>query len=395
MELLTVYTVVFCAAWTLLIIGFMWAAKGVPSLDEELKPLGVAAETWPSLSIIVPACNEAEHIESAIQSILAQDYPDLEIIAVNDRSTDATGAILDRLAERDSRLQVLHIRNLPTGWLGKVNAMHQGVQRAKGEWLLFTDADVHYRPRALRRALRYAQHHRADHLALVPEVVANSFLLDVAVRAFGLMLLLAARAARVNVPNSKTPFGIGAFNLVRIDVFNKTPGFEWLRLEPGDDYGLGVMINQAGGRTRLAFADKDLSVSWYESVGAMFKGLEKNMFGPGARYQWWRMLVAVFGLWVIVAAPWVALIGGVMTGSRIMLGAALVAMAFHIGFSFFFIREKRSETLSLLLFPLGLLMFTAMALQSGFKCLRNGGIDWRGTHYSLDELRAGQRVKFF
>jgi glycosyltransferase involved in cell wall biosynthesis len=392
--LVTVYTVLSCAVWTLLFIGFMWTLKRVPLLDEELQTVRATMERWPSLSIIIPACNEAEHIESAIKSILTQDYPNLKIIAVNDRSTDATGDILNRLAETDSRLQVLHIRDLPTGWLGKVNAMHQGVQRAKGEWFLFTDADVHYHPGALRHALTYAQHYKVNHLALVPRLIIQSLWLEVSVRAFGLLLLLSARASKVNMPNSKTPFGIGAFNLVQADAFNKTPGFEWLRLEPGDDYGLGVMINRVGGRTRLAFADKDLSMTWYKNVGAMFKGLEKNMFGPGAHYKWWRMLVVVFGLWALVVAPWVGLIAGAMTSSWIMLGAVFVAMAFHIIFSILFIREKRSETLSLLLFPVGVLMFTGMVLRSGLKCLRNGGIDWRGTHYSIDDLRAGQRVKF-
>lgn len=394
MDFITVYTVLSCGLWTLAFVDLMRALKAVPLLDEDLGTLGTTVEKWPSLSIIIPACNEAEHIESAIKSILTQNYPDLEVIAVNDRSTDATGDILNRMAGTDSRLQVLHIRDLPAGWLGKVNAMHQGVQRAKGEWLLFTDADVHYRPGALRRALTYAQHYGVNHLALVPRVITHGFWLEVAVRAFGLLLLLSARAWKVNRPKSKTPFGIGAFNLVQAKVFNKTPGFEWLRLEPGDDYGLGIMINNVGGRTRLAFADNDLSMTWYENVGAMFKGLEKNMFGPGAHYKWWRMLTAVLGLWALVAAPWVGLITGTMTGSRLMLGAAFVAIAVHTVFSVLCIREKRSETLSLLLFPAGVLMFTGMVLQSGFRCLRNGGIDWRGTHYAIDDLRAGQRVKF-
>lgn len=393
-DVITIYTVVSCAVWVLAFIGFMWTVRGIPRLDEELTTSHATADKWPSVSLVVPARNEAKHIESAMKSILAQDYPNLEVIAVDDRSMDATGEILERLAKMDARLQVLHIRNLPRGWLGKVNAMHQGVQRATGEWLLFTDADVHYYPGALRRALTYANHNGIDHLALVPRVVINSFLLEVAVRAFGLLLLLSARAARVNLPNSKTPFGIGAFNLVRTGLFKKTPGFEWLRLEPGDDYGLGLMVKQAGGSTHLAFADKDLSMTWYENIRAMSKGLEKNIFGPGAHYQWWRMLVVVFGLWALLAAPCVALIAGMITGSWIMLGASFVAFAFHVVFSFSAVLEQRSETLSLLLFPLGVLMFTAMVLRSGLKCLRNGGIDWRGTHYSIDELRAGQRVKF-
>ncbi len=154
------------------------------------------------------------------------------------------------------------------------------------------------------------------------------------------------------------------------------------------------MINDVGGRTRLAFAENDLSITWYDNLGAMFRGLEKNMFGPGAHYKWWRMLAAVFGLWALVAGPWVGLVAGAMMGSRLALAGALLAMTFHVAFSVLAVRERRSEMLSLLLLPLGVLIFTAMALRAGVKCLRSGGIDWRGTHYSIDDLRAGQRVKF-
>ena len=394
MELITLYVVLSCGVWTMALIDLMRSLRALPLLDDDPQHLPASAKKWPSLSVIVPACNEAQHIEAAIRSILAQDYPDLEIIAINDRSTDPTGEILNRIADTHSQLQVLHIRNLPAGWLGKVNAMHQGVQRAKGEWLLFTDADVHFRPGALRQAMSYAQQHGVDHLALIPRVISHGFWLELAVRTFGLLLLLSVRAWKVNTPKSKTPFGIGAFNLVQASVFNKTPGFEWLRLEPGDDYGLGIMINDVGGRTRLAFADNDLSITWYDNLGAMFRGLEKNMFGPGAHYKWWRMLAAVFGLWALVAGPWVGLVAGAMMGSRLALAAALLAMTFHVAFSVLAVRERRSEMLSLLLLPLGVLIFTAMALRAGIKCLRSGGIDWRGTHYSIDDLRAGQRVKF-
>ena len=189
-------------------------------------------------------------------------------------------------------------------------------------------------------------------------------------------------------------FGVGAFNLVRAEVLARTPGFEWLRLEPGDDFGLGMMIRAVGGRTRLAFAEKDLSITWYGSVRAMFAGLEKNTFGPGAQYSVWRMALTVAALLLLTAGPAVSLAGGLVMGSPVLIGAALVALAGHVAASFLLVRERRSEILSLLCLPAGMLIFTAMLLRSSIKCLRHGGIDWRGTHYSIDALRAGQRVKF-
>jgi glycosyltransferase involved in cell wall biosynthesis len=390
--LIAAYAVATCVLWVFAFVGFVWNVKRVPRLEEALEGAPPPAGPWPRVSVIVPACNEAEHIEVTVRSLLAQDYPHLEVIAVDDRSTDATGAVLDRLASADPRLSVLHIETLPAGWLGKVHAMHCAVERATGEWLLFTDADVHYAPEALKHALGYARACRADHLTLVPRFVHGGFWLGVAVGTFGLVLFLAARAGSVNRPNSNTPFGIGAFNLVRAEVFSRTPGFEWLRLEPGDDFGLGVMIRAAGGRTRLAFAEQELSIEWYDSLRAMFVGLEKNAFGAGAHYSLWRMALAVLALVLLTAGPAVALIGGV-AGSRAMLGAALAAVAAHVVSSFLLVREKRSEMLGLLLLPAGMLLFAAMLLRSGIKCLANGGIDWRGTHYSIAELRAGQRVK--
>ena len=132
-------------------------------------------DDMPTLSIVVPACNEEDTIERGMNSLLALDYPHLEIIAVNDRSTDRTGAILDRLALSDPRLRVLHVETLPAGWLGKNHAMHSGSQAAKGKWLLFTDADVVFAPDALRRTVAFAERECLDHLVLSPRCETHGF----------------------------------------------------------------------------------------------------------------------------------------------------------------------------------------------------------------------------
>jgi glycosyltransferase involved in cell wall biosynthesis len=380
-----------CALWVAGLGYLIVAIRRLPELRESQAPM---PEVWPHVSVVIPACNEAANLESAVATLLQQDYPDLEIILVDDRSSDGTGKIIDRLARDDPRIRAVHIKSLPPGWLGKVHALHRGVEQASGEWLLFTDADVHFGAAVLRRAVALVLHQRVDHLALIPRTIQKSFWLELAVNTFGLLFFITTRAASVNRADSKAFVGIGAFNLVKAERLHQTAGFEWLRLEPGDDVGLGMMIRQSGGRTRLAFAYEDLSLQWYSSVRAMFKGLEKNLFGPGCRYRWWLMLLQVGVIWSLVAAPYVSLALGMVHGLAPLWIAGAAAISVHLIFTACFAIERKIKPLILSLLPVGVVLITAMMLRAGYQCLKNGGIDWRGTHYPIDQLRAGQRVKF-
>ena len=134
---------------------------------------GPAAEALPSVSVIVAARNEAVSLAPALGSILASDYPRLEVVAVDDRSSDGTGAILDALAQRDPRLRVLRLTELPSGWLGKNRALQRGAEVAGGDWLLFTDADVRFAPAAIRSAVCFAERAGMDHVTALPAMVAT------------------------------------------------------------------------------------------------------------------------------------------------------------------------------------------------------------------------------
>ena len=377
---------IFCIFWILMFVYLMWVGRRITNFHKQQPQ---QPKQWPRLSIIVPACNEADHIREAVHSILAQDYPDLEIILVNDRSTDNTGKVIDSLAAGDRRIQAVHIQSLPEGWLGKVHAMDQGTRRASGEWLLYTDADIHYHDRVLRKAISYVLSHRIDHLAMVPRMIVNSYWLQLAITTFGLLFFVSSRGAVVNTLKRRMPIGIGAFNLVRKKVFDKTPGFEWLRLEVVDDVGLGLMVKNAGGNTHFAMAEQDLSLNWYPSLVAMFRGLEKNIFGAGAHYQVWRLMLLVALCLSLLAAPWLAL----LSADPVLWWLGVTAIGIHVFFSLLFVRTSRWESLYLLSFPLGLLLMSAMMLWSGFQCVRNRGIDWRGTHYPVEALKQGQRVR--
>ena len=377
----------FCSLWIFIYLSLMYTGLRLPLFD---KITVMPPKVWPRLSIIIPACNEEQHIEQAAKTILAQDYPELEIILVNDRSTDNTGEIIDRLAADDARIKAVHIKTLPENWLGKVHALSEGKKHVTGDWMLITDADIHYAPGVLRKAISYVEDKKIDHLALMPNVEMNSFWLEMAINTFGLVFFLTTRAATINKPGSKAVIGVGAFNLVRRKTFDKTPGFEWLRMETVDDMGVGLMMKNAGAQTHFAIADKDLSLGWYHSIAGMFHGLEKNLFGAGPGYSVIKLFFQLVPLWALVAAPFMAF----YSDNVWLWSLATIATFLYLIFAFFFIRKKQSETFALLLFPVGLILLSLMMMWAAFKCVKNGGIDWRGTHYSIAKLRAGQRVRF-
>ena len=237
-------------------VFYLYVARMSRRLPQLTKVAG-AKQNLAKLSVIVTAKDEAHTIEKALQTLLEQDYPDFEVIIVNDRSTDDTGKIIDRFSKTHPKIVPLHIDHLPDDWIGKVHALHTAVQHASGEWLLFTDADVHHHPTLWQRAIQYAQSRSLKHLALMPSVPTDGRLLQACVRAFGFMFLSTAKIAQIENPNSKAAIGIGAFNLVRHDALKNSPGFEWLRMEVVDDYGIGIMLKAAGYKIGFATALDD------------------------------------------------------------------------------------------------------------------------------------------
>jgi GT2 family glycosyltransferase len=344
---------------------------------------------WPRLSVVVAARDEADTLGPALRSLLAQDYPALEVVFVDDRSADGTGDLADRLAGEDPRLRVVHVRELPAGWLGKVHALDRGIRAVSGEWFLFTDADVHFAPGALRLAVALAEARGLDHLVLMPDVTAGGFLHRVLLHAFFLGYLLITDAVRAEKGGRRAFAGAGAFNLVRRSAFDRTPGFGWLRMEVVDDAGLGLMLKGAGARQGFYLASAHARVRWYASPGDMVRGLEKNAFSM-ARYRAARALIGQASVWALLLAPAAALLPwGV---PRLWLAAAVPA-SFLAAWAAVETAVTGDRSGAAFALPLGLAAIAFAGARSAWKCLRRGGIVWRGTFYPLEELRRGQRVK--
>jgi cellulose synthase/poly-beta-1,6-N-acetylglucosamine synthase-like glycosyltransferase len=380
-------------AWQLLSLGYWlyatWAGERTLRALARLDAIPVSAPVpWPRVSLIVPARDEAGGIAAAVQSRLEDDYPDLEVRAIDDRSSDGTGAILDRLAARDRRLSVQHVHDLPAGWLGKVHAQALGAAGASGAWLLFSDADVHFAPGTLRRAVSLAEERGLDMLSVAPEVGGASFAMQIALGAFGRSFALSRRFWSVADPRSSAHAGVGAFNLVRRAAFLRTPGFEWLRLDVADDVALGLLMKRSGARCAVAQGAGCVTVSWYRDLPHMARGLEKNTFAVlGCSLL---RCVVLAALWLLMElGAWVALLGPGPGGLRAVAAAVLLLALWSTARS---ARAARASVAAALLVPVGTLILAWIVVRAGWLGWRRGGIQWRGTFHSASELRAGRRV---
>ncbi|XCN73664.1 MAG: glycosyltransferase family 2 protein [Candidatus Electrothrix aestuarii] len=347
---------------------------------EDVTPLD--GDTLPSISVIIPACNEEQEIEQALTSVLALDYPNLEIIVLDDRSTDATPQILDRMASQHDRLRVIHITELPAGWLGKNHALHLGAAQAQGEYLLFTDADVHFAPDTLRRAVARMQAQTLDHLCLFFRMSAPGSLLPLLVADSLASLFSLLRPWLVSKPGPRFYVGAGAFNMIRKSFYHSFGGHHPIRLCPVDDVLLGRMVKISGGRCDCLLGGHFVSVDWYQTVGQMMRGLEKNTYALlDYRLSFFlATIVAVFStqilpLWGLLLAD----------GPPRLLCGAIVAV--NVLGLFLSLRFFHMDLRCLYWFPVTPYIKLYIIWRAVLLTLLRGGVDWRGTFYSLEELR--------
>jgi len=376
----------YLAAFTLLFVTAVVVELSIGNRRVRwLDTIVPATGNLPKISLVVAGRNEERNVERAMRSLLAQDYPNLELIAVDDRSEDSTGAILDRLAANEPRLRVIHVRELPAGWLGKCHALHAGSEAASGEWLIFADADIVMDSTVLARAIAYALEQKLDHLAIAPRIEMKGFLVNCFASFFGMVFSSYFKPWKVSDPASNKYMGIGAFNMVRAEVYRKLGGHRPIAMRPDDDMMFGKLIKKNGFLQDVLFGGRLMSVEWYSSFREMVGGLMKNSFS-GTDYRVWMIVVAtivhlLFGFWPFLA---LLLTGGIVwwlnLASVIVLTAGSMDAARYFGLT-----AWRGVC-----YPIGCLIFIYIIWRATVLTLANDGIDWRGTHYSLKELKANR-----
>ena len=387
--------VILALAWASRIVD---AALGMPSVADVSRPEWdrnpVSPSGNPRVSIIVPARNEEETIEQALNSLLALDYDNYEVIAVNDRSTDRTGEIMQKVGvAHPSRLskggdmaslRVIHHAELPPGWLGKTHAMWTAANCSTGDWLLFTDADVLFKPDSLRRALTYAESEPADHVVLFPRMIMKRPGEYMMIAFFQTMFMFGHRPWKVADPSTDDHMGVGAFNLVRRRVYDAVGTYEALRMEVLDDMKLGKIVKNAGFAQRNVFGGDLISIRWAHGALGVVNNLTKNFFAV-LSFQWWRTVISALGLAFLNFGPFLG-IWLAHGWQRLPYAVALASMfMIYIGMSW----RSSVPPYYFLLHPVSTTLFIYTLLRSMFLTLWNDGIVWRGTKYPLEDLRRG------
>jgi Glycosyl transferase family 2 len=378
--------------WTIVLSGvaFFWIlggvdiARGLASMPSLADTAPLQDADCPAVSILFAARNEAEKLPAALETVLALDYPGYEVVAVDDRSEDATGAILETAARKDARLKAVRADALPDGWLGKPHALQRAYEQSSGEWLVFTDADVHFAPDLLRRALALAQRQGWEHLTLLARVEMHDPAEKIAMTFFGLGFIAGIRPWRVSNPQSGGYVGIGAFQLIRRDAYETLGTHRRLAMEVVDDMKLGKLAKDAGIRSGAALAGDAVSVHWHAGIGNIIRGTTKNFFAASG-FRVWKTSLQVLSLLLMCVLPaaslpfvhgWARVFACIAVGLPLIASAAVAV-------------EFQASPVYALTFPLGALLFAWMLTRSTIVTLWQRGIVWRGTFYPLEDLRRG------
>jgi len=345
----------------------------------------------PPVTILIPAKDEGARIAACIQSAIAQDYGPCQVIAINDRSTDETGRVMDGLSLQNPSLRVVHIQDgtLPLGWTGKCNALFKSIDHATGEWLLFVDSDVILQPEALRAAMGFCIRQQVDLLSLLPKLESHSFWESLLVPLAGGALTTTYLVALTN--NDHLPsisFANGQFLLIRRTVYDAMGGHARVRDRFCEDVEIARLLKYAGRRVRVSWGADLAAVRMYDSLGSIFKGWARNFFA-GSLGKPWRILMAGMVVLICGFSSYVALAWGMYrlahpvntyggAGWVVAAGVHLFLLTATLGTMYSWSGNRRSNAL---LFPLGGSMLL-LILGKALKMCATGKVEWRGTQYT-------------
>jgi chlorobactene glucosyltransferase len=348
------------------------------------------------VSMIVPARNEEVNIRRCVQALLAQDYPNFEVIVLDDRSTDSTPAILTALAEDESRLKVLTGEELPAGWAGKPHALYQAAEVAKGEWLLFIDADTFLVPNALSASLVNAQKTGADLYTIMTEQIMGTFWEKTVLPLIMTALSVGFSPSKVNDPSTRDAIANGQFILIKHAVYNAIGGHKKLHNLIVEDKAISEQVKWNGYRLIVADGRGMARTRMYTSLPQMWEGWTKNIYlglsdRPGLLFlgvfgAFLALMAAIFmPLWPALGVLWWVNGGGWMA-------IAIVVESLLVWGAILFFRARVARQMGIpgwyaLTTPLGAGVFAAMMFVSAWKVLSGKGVTWKGRSYDPKIIR--------
>ncbi|MEM1504898.1 glycosyltransferase [Domibacillus sp. 8LH] len=350
----------------------------------------------PLVSVIIAAKEEEKHIEKTIKSLFNQIYSNMEVIVVNDRSEDNTGKIVDKLANKkeehkDIRYDPIHIRCLPDGWLGKNHALHQGYLQSKGDYLLFTDADITFHSKSLSNVMEYVTANHAEHLSMSPHFRCSSFPLKAFIHLFlGIFCFIVQPWKVFEQGDKQQGMGVGAFNLIKRSTYQDLGTHQAFPLEPLDDVELGRKASALNCNQHFVIGKELIEVEWYPTLKEAINGFKKNLFGATG-YKLSNAIIFTLVLILLGIYPFI----GVFLFEGWNFFICLLSLLFLFTLYTIGIQKVSFPSWSfiaeLVIFPLTTICYIYTLHLSAYAAIKKGGIYWRGTFYSLQELKKAKQ----
>lgn len=384
------FTALAALVWTSRHLQINRAQRDMPPLTCNLFE-GETSEL-PTLSMIVAAKDEEKNIGDCLTSLLNQDLPRLQVVAVNDRSEDETGPIMDAIASRDARLQAVHVSELRDGWFGKCNAMREGVALADGEWLCFTDADcVFHDRRMLTIALRWALREDVDFVSVLPVHKAHGFWERVIQPACSGILMIWFSPILVNDPKHPAAYANGAFMLMKRSCYEAIGGHEGVRSEVNEDMHLAKRAKANRQRLRVVGNDGLYSVRMYSTLTEMWSGWTRIFAGCFESRK--RLILSILMVSIMGLSPWLALAASVISAAfgagivwQSILVSAMIACAAQTSVMIRFYALNHTGAMFGVLYPIGAVFGLGAMIAAWGRVTGRKSLTWRGTTYKGGEV---------
>lgn len=366
--------------WLAVLIQAFDSKRQLEFVDEQAEPAST-----PKISILVPARNESRSLPQTLDALLKLDYPDYEVIVIDDQSTDQTAEIAVDYARRDPRILVIQSTELPECWKGKPWALQHGAGAAKGSWLLFTDADVRLHPSVLKAALAKAQKEKLDLLSILPHVQCLSFWEKVMLPSFAVILSMIRPLHKSNDPESPVALAAGGFILVKNLIFRHLGGYDSIRDSIIEDVKLAELMKSSGHRIKTALSrDGWVSTRMYESFGQIWEGLSRHAF-EGGSHNPGRILGAASAGLTLNVLPLVTMIVGLATFHYTLAALSLLPLVSMMFVQGVVNREWGISRAYNISFPIATLIYCPIMIHSMWAYHFGGGNLWKGRRYGKPE----------
>jgi len=378
------------------LVALVWVSRHYLIWRERRNESGLSAsypgppDGAPPIHVFVAAKDEADNIETCVRSMLEQDYPRFSMTVCNDRSTDATGEIVERIASEDPRVNLVNIESLPEGWCGKNNAMQTGICSTDSEWICMIDADCRQTStRTLSVAMQYATDTNADLLSVLPELDMRGFWEYAVQPVCGGVMMIWFRPDRVNDPNDSSAYANGAFMLMKRSAYEAIGKHERVKGEVNEDMHMADLVKKAGMNLRVVRGDGLYRVRMYTSLKSIVRGWARIFFGTFGTLK--RLTLSFALMTVMGLLPYAAAILGLSMALSGAQGASLwwalgiagaAGVLIQISVIFRFYKLLGAKPLLAWSYPLGCVV-VLLSLSIALSKLRRGAkVTWRGTSYS-------------